>query len=135
MNGSNFVFVIDTNVIFMALYNSWSKAGKVIQLALENKIKIYSSDNIKEEIIRILKKELNYSENELNLTLDSLPIEWVCKDVYFQFLGKTEVKHKPDKPLEALAIALNVRILSADKHFRGNKRKMDVNELLKSFEM
>lgn len=133
MNGSDLVFVIDTNVIFMAVYNSESKAGKVIQLALENKIKIYSSDNIREEIKRLFGKELGFDEEEINLSLDALPIEWVEKGVYSQFLNKTEVKHKADKPLEALAIALNARILSADKHFDGNKRKVSVDELLNKF--
>ncbi len=56
MNGSHnkyyryyviFMAFIDTNVIFMALYDENSKAGKIIQYALENKIKLYSTDKIR----------------------------------------------------------------------------------------
>ncbi len=41
-------FVIDTNVIFMSLYNSGSKSGKIIQLAERGRIMLFSTDIIRE---------------------------------------------------------------------------------------
>ena len=130
MNGS-LKAVIDTNVIFMALYNPESKAGKIIQYAVEGKIHLFSTDTVKEEIKRVLKRELSYTEEELNSTIESLPIAWIGKEIYFSFLPQTKVKHKPDKPIEALSLVLGCGILSADEHFKNVRSLLDVNEFLK----
>ena len=61
-----------------------------------------------------------------------LPVELqVEKEVYNRFLDKTKVKHKSDKPIEALSLVLDCEILSADYHF---KNRIDINKLLKSLE-
>jgi len=130
MNGSNLEkVVVDTNIIFMALYNPYSKAGEIINTAFLNKIKLFSTDSVKEEIIRVLKHEMNLSDIEINKIILSLPITWINKEIYINQLKNTKVKHKPDKPIEALAITLNCGILSGDKHF---KNRMDINILLRN---
>ena len=100
-------FVIDTNVIFMALYDVNSKAGRIIRAAIENKLKLYSSDSVKEEIFRVLKREMLFNEKDISGIIESLPIIWIDKKVYESFLIKTKVKHKADKPIEVLALMLN----------------------------
>jgi len=124
-------FVIDTNVIFMALYDINSKAGRVIRAAIENKIRLYAPDSVKEEIFRVLKREMLFDEKNIADIISSLPISWIDKKIYEFFLTKTKVKHKADKPVEALALMLNCGILSADKHF---KDRINVNEVLKKLE-
>ncbi len=52
------------------------------------------------------------------------------KELYKDYIGKTKVKHKAYKQLEALSLALNCKILSADKHF---KNRVDVNEILEKY--
>ena len=127
MNGILIKVVIDTNVIFMALYDEKSKAGMVIRAAIEGKIKLYSPDSVKEEISRVLTKELNYSKEDIGKCIDALPIEWIGKEIYSPFLERTKVKHKADKPVEAVALMVNCGILSADAHF---KDRININELL-----
>ncbi|MEK6848540.1 MAG: PIN domain-containing protein [Nanoarchaeota archaeon] len=120
MNGSEIIkIVIDTNVIFMAVYDINSKAGKIVSAALENKIMLFSTDTVKEEITRVLKRELNFSDAEINTLIASLPITWLDKLYYHDFISKTKVKHKADKPVEALSLALNCQLLSADAHFKN----------------
>ena len=119
--------VIDTNVLFMALYNRYSKAGKIIESANQNKIKLFSTDTIKEELCRVLKRELNFSDEEIEKTIENLPVTWVKKEIYEKALGKTKGKHKADKPLEALSLILDCGILSADKHF---KNRINIDKLL-----
>lgn len=132
MNGSQIKAVIDTNVIFMAVYEPNSKAGNIINAALNNKIKLYSPDSVKEEICRVLKRELNFTDDEIKEIIFSLPIIWIEKEIYKDFLEKTKTRHKPDKPVEALSLVLNCGILSANKeHF---KERIDVNVLLKELE-
>ena len=127
MSGILIKAVIDTNVIFMALYDEKSKAGRIIDAGIEGKIKLYSPESVKEEISRVLIKELNYSEKDIEKYVDALPIEWIGKEMYLSFLEKTKVKHKADKPVEAVALMLNCGILSADAHF---KDRVDINDLL-----
>lgn len=120
-------FVVDTNVIFMALYDENSKAGKIIEFANKNKIQLFSPESVKEELFRVLKREMDFSEDKINLILDSLPITWIKKEFYEGFLERTSVKHEADKPIEAVALLLDCGILSADKHF---KDRADINKLL-----
>ena len=127
MNYSQIRIVIDTNVIFMSLYNKYSKAGKIIDFALENKIHLYSPESVKKEIIRVLKRELDYSDEQIGIILSGLPITWIGKEIYEMAIIKTKVKHKPDKPIEALSLILNCGILSADNHFSN---RIDINKLL-----
>src|SRR3989344_5421523 len=125
MNGSKINIVIDTNVIFMALYDPTSKAGKVINAAIENKIELYTTDTVQEEIRRVLKREIRLQDEEIEEKIRNLPILWIKKEIYAEFINKTKVKHKADKPLEALSILLNCGILSADHHF---KNRLDINK-------
>ena len=132
MNGSNVIrIVIDTNVLFMALYNPFGKAGKIIELANKEKIKLFSTDTVKQELSNVLRRELDFSEEQIILNILKLPITWVEKEVYSEFLDKTKVKHKADKPVEALSLVLNCGILSADYHF---KNRIDINRLLDDLE-
>jgi len=131
MNGSeNIKLVIDTNIIFMSLYNPESKAGLIIEKAIENKIILYSPDSVKQELKKVLKRELGLLEEEIKQIINSLPIIWIEKEIYLPVMDKTNVKHKPDKPIEALAIILNCRILTADTDFNHIKQKINVNEIL-----
>jgi len=119
--------VIDTNVIFMAFYNPNNKAGQIISHANSSKIKLFSPDTVKEEINRVLKKELSLTDNEIKNMIESLPIIWVEKEIYEKELPNTKVKHKPDKPIEALARIIGCDILSADTDF---KNRLNINKLL-----
>jgi predicted nucleic acid-binding protein len=136
MNGSKQIpkIVIDTNAIFMALYNPLGKAGRIFDLANKEKINLFSTDTVRLEIIRVLKRELKWEDELINEKVNSLPIIWVEKDIYSNLLNKTKVKHKADKPIEALSLVLNCDILSADEHFKDLKNRADIDRLLKSLE-
>lgn len=132
MNGSEILkAVIDTNVIFMAVYNPESKAGKIIKFVNKNKILLFSPDVVKSELLRVLKRELGMSDDEINFIIDRLPISWIDKEIYKPALNKTKVKHKADKPSEALSLILNCKVLSADFHF---KERMNINKLIEMLE-
>ena len=120
--------VVDTNVFFMSLYNPEGKAGKIINSAIKGKIHLFSPDTVKEELYRVLKKEIGFSDYEINFIIDNLPVTWVDRGIYKNFIDKTKVKYKADKPIEALSLVLDCGVLSADKHF---KNRINVNELLK----
>ena len=125
--------VIDTNIIFMAWYNPSGKCAEVLRKAREGKTELFASDSVKKEIIRLFKKN-NFTDEEIKEYLGDFPINWIDKELYQDFLEKTKVKHKADKPIEALALVLNCGILTADRHFDNVKNKINIDELLAELE-
>ncbi len=130
MNGIPIKIVIDTNIIFMSIYDRKGNAAKIIDLANEGKILLYAPISVREEIFNVLKKEFDWDEQEIEDDIGELPIKWVEKEIYQGAMEKTKVKHKADKPIEALALILNCGILTADKHFDTIKNKLKVDDLL-----
>ena len=128
MVGSDIRAVIDTNAIFMSLYNEKGKAGRILEFANQNKIQLFSPESVKEELIIVLKKEMYLSEDKISFIINRLPIIWVKKEVYEEKIQDVKVKHKPDKPVEALSIVLGCGILSADTDF---EETINIDELLK----
>lgn len=123
--------VIDTNILFMAWYNPSGKCADVLKRASEGKLEIYAPDSVKKEIFSVLKREALLTVQEIEEFLSDFEINWVDYDIYGKFLEKTKVKHKPDKPVEATALALDCGVLSADHHF---KNRIDIDKLLKTIE-
>ena len=122
--------VIDTNIIFMAWYNPFGKCAEVIRKARQNKIQLFSSDSVKKEILVVFKRH-GLNEEEIKEFLDDIPITWIEKEVYESVLDKTKVKHKADKPVEAVALILECGVLSANKHFKDAK---NIDELLEDID-
>ncbi len=121
--------VIDTNILFMAWYNPSGKCAEVLKRAGKGSLEIYVPDSVKKEIFSVLKREALLSVQEIEDFLSDFEINWVDEDIYRKFLDKVKVKHKPDKPVEAAALALGCGILSADYHF---KNRIDIDNLLKN---
>lgn len=126
---------IDTNIIFMFLYNAHSKAGLIIKAAEEGKIALVSTDSVKEEIKKLVKRELNYTDFDADSMIENLPITWYDREIYISFLEKANIMpHKPDRPLVALALLLNCDILSANykdfKHVKKFVKVWEIDELL-----
>ena len=120
--------VIDTNILFMVWYNLEGKCSKILNMANKGKIEIYAPDSVKVGVFRILGKYLSIEEVEDFLS--DFEINWTERAIYERFLDKVKVKHKPDKPIEALSLALECGVLSADKHFNITKNKIDIDKLI-----
>lgn len=111
--------VIDTNIIFSALYNLRSNAGILLFHAIEGQIELFGSAYIRGELERNLKGRLGYTKEEFHETFNSLPINWIEDEGYlakFEEAGKL-IKNKKDVPILALALYLNCDIVSGDDHF------------------
>ncbi len=113
--------VIDTNVIFSALYDLRSGAGKLLTCAIEGRIELYGSAYIKRELERNLKGKLDYTEEEFKETIKALPIKWIEDERYSKEVRKAEklIKHKRDAPVLALALHLKCGVVSGDGHFHS----------------
>ena len=134
MSGIQIKIVIDTNIIFMAWHNPLGKCAQVLRKSREGKLKLFSPISVKEEITRLFHDE-GLRDEKIEEFLEDFSIYWVERELYEHFLEETTVKHKADKPLEAVALLLNCDILSADEHFKNVKQKINIDELLKNLEI
>ncbi|MHA1590065.1 MAG: PIN domain-containing protein [Candidatus Njordarchaeales archaeon] len=115
--------IIDTNVIFSALYNPRSSPGIILLSAIEGLIKLIAPESVKDEIIQILKEKLEFSDEEAHSIISSLPIEWVEKEVYEDYLAEARemIRDETDAPLIALHLITNYPIITGDKEILGTE--------------
>ena len=120
--------VIDTNIIFSALYNPHSKAGGIILFAIEGKIELYAPESVKSELTKILEKKLDYEKEEIEETVISLPITWIEKGIYEKYKEEFDLKDENDRSVAACCLILNCALLTGDKDF-DNVKKIKVMKL------
>ena len=118
-------FVIDTNIIFSGIYDLESNAGKILLLAAEEKIELFSPEYVKQELVKILQIKLKFTEQEVSDIILALPIKWIEIEIFENELAraKESISHEDDVPVLACALALGIDILSGDKHFKDIKIK------------
>ena len=121
-------FVIDTNIIFSALYNPHSKAGEIILFAIEGKIELYAPESVKSELTKILEKKLDYEKEEIEETITSLPITWIEKEIYEEYKEEFDLRDENDRSVAACCLILNCALLTGDKDF-DNVKKIKVMSL------
>ncbi len=117
--------VIDTNIVFSALYDLRSKAGRLLFLAIEDKVDLIASGYIREELERGLKGKLGYTDEEFKETVKTLPIRWIDDERYLKEWDNAAklIAHKRDVPILALALHLKCGVVSGDEHFLKVKHK------------
>jgi len=120
--------VIDTNIIFSALYNPDSKAGGIILFAIEGKIELYAPESVKSELTKILEKKLDYEKEEIEETITSLPITWIEKEIYEEYKEEFDLRDDNDRSVAACCLILNCALLTGDKDF-DNVKKIKVMSL------
>lgn len=125
MKTSKRTVIVDTNIIFSALYDLKSMAGRLLFFAIEGKINLVGSEYIKRELERNLKEKLDYTEEEFKETVNTLPIEWIEDERYLKEIDKAAklIAHKRDIPILALALYMRCGVASGDEHFRKVKYK------------
>ena len=118
--------VVDTNVIFSALYDPDSSAGKLILKALEGEMELSAPESVKDELERNLMKKLHYTRMEVNEVLAALPVRWIEEEIYSPAVGlcRKYLTHKKDIPVLASAIVLEREIVSGDRHLLSIKPKL-----------
>ena len=130
-------FVLDTNIIFSGIYNLDSNAGRILLLAAEGKVELFSPEYVRIELTVILKKKLGFSEPEVEEIISFLPVKWIEEELYSESKAKASslISHEKDIPVLACALSLGVDIISGDEHFQKIKtRKIKIWKLKKALE-
>ncbi|MEE8402848.1 MAG: PIN domain-containing protein [Candidatus Hydrothermarchaeaceae archaeon] len=125
MKTSRPTVVIDTNILFSALYDLRSGAGRLLFFAIEGRINLVASEYIKRELERNLKEKLEYTDEEFEETVNALPVSWIEDERYSKEMDGAAklIAHKRDIPILALVIHMKCGIVSGDEHFLKVKSK------------
>lgn len=117
--------VIDTNVIVSGLYDPDSPPGRVLEAAAEGKVLLCAPDSVREELRRVLKEALDYSETEVDSMLRALPIDWIERAVYDEDLARARalIRDPDDAPVLACGFALACDIVSGDKDLHAARQR------------
>ena len=118
--------VIDTNVLFSALYDPASTPGRIILLAIEEKVELFAPATVRDELERALRGKLRYSDDEWEATLSALPVESVEGAIWEAFMerAKAAITDPDDAPVVALALALQCGIVSGDNAFHPLRKRI-----------
>ncbi|MBI4393383.1 MAG: PIN domain-containing protein [Euryarchaeota archaeon] len=116
--------VIDTNVLFSALYAPQSFPGLVLLAGADGTVDLYATDTIESELERTLKWKLDYSEDDWRFTRERLPITWLAAEEYSMAIAKASsvLSDKGDVPVLAAALVLRAPVVSGDRGFSNAHR-------------
>ncbi|MBM4249068.1 MAG: PIN domain-containing protein [Euryarchaeota archaeon] len=124
--------VLDANILFSALYDMDSTAGRLLLLAIDGEVRLVSTEHVKEEMERILASKLGYSKDELGGLVAALPVDWIGRGIYEEELAEaTRILADPaDASLLACAAVLGCEVVSGDREVLASKfRKVKVRRL------
>jgi len=118
--------IVDTNVLFSALYESNSNAGRLILQAIEGKFSLFAPELVKNELERNLVEKLAYTKKEAREAVVALPVKWIEKDMYATAIetARRYVSHEADLPILACSLVTGYNIVSGDKHLLSVKLKI-----------
>lgn len=137
--------VVDTNVLFSALYDPASTCGQILFLAIEGELTLIAPETVRDEIDRTLQKKLGYAPAEAAATILALPVDWIEQVEYASRLeeareaiglvpqnkaettrpaGRVGIRDPSDAALVALALAKGADIVSGDKGFHPLKKNV-----------
>ncbi len=116
-------YIVDTNVIFSAVYKLESNAGKLLFLAIEGKVKLFAPEYVKRELTGKLKTKLRFSDEEVHTIITALPVRWIEDEIYQHMVEKANsmISDPKDVPILACAIAVGMDIITGDRDFHRLK--------------
>lgn len=111
--------VVDTNVLFSALYDPSSVPGRVIELALEREVTLFAPESVLRELERTLRGKLGYTDEQWSSTRSAIPVEWIEPEVYEPGLATagSAISDPDDVPVIATALVVDAPVLSGDGDF------------------
>jgi len=118
-------YVVDTNVIFSALYDMSSNAGELLFLAIEKELELFSTEHVCEELRDILIEKLGYSVNGIDALMKALPVEWVEREIYEDNMQKAleVLSDEADASLLACGAAMRCEVITGDRKVLSSRFK------------
>ena len=128
--------VVDTNIVFHAVYKPESPYAKLFIMAIEGEVFLFSPDSVKEELKKVISKLL--PEHFLLDFIESLPTKWIQKEIYSDFMEEADklIEHNKDVPIVACALLLNCGVITMDtdfdnKHLKKRIKLWKISDIVK----
>jgi predicted nucleic acid-binding protein len=124
--------VVDANILFSALYDMDSTAGRLLFLAIDDLVQLFSTEHVKEEMETILVGKLGYARDEVGELIASLPVEWIECGIYSEELKEASriLDDAADASLLAVATVLGCDVVTGDNEILAAKfHKVNVRRL------
>lgn len=117
--------VIDTNVIVSGLYDPDSPPGRVLDAGVTGTLGLCAPEAVRIELRRVLREVLDYLEDDIERTLEALPVEWIEEEVYRDDLSEAAraLRDPDDAPILACGFALGCDIVSGDKDLHAARQR------------
>lgn len=117
--------IVDTNILYSALYKPDGVTGLIVGKAIEGECSLYAPDIVREELRRNLVRRLRMAEDQVEFVISALPVEWLDRTIYEKEVSTAAsiVEHEADIPILASALALNLPIVSGNKHLHTRSVK------------
>jgi len=115
--------VIDTNILFSALYNINGIERKILNIIIKSQeIQLFAPDIFWEEIIRNLQSKLDYKAEDIDNLISKFDIIEVPFEKYKEKIleAKKLISHENDTPFIAVCLLINAPIWSGNEnHFKN----------------
>ena len=110
-------YIIDANIIFSALYKMESNAGRLLLMAIDDEVDLISTEHIEDELKRITRDKLHFSDEEIVEILGSLPVKWFEREIYADGMNDAmkKISDEGDASLLALAALSGYEIITGDR--------------------
>jgi predicted nucleic acid-binding protein len=110
--------ILDTNVIYSALYKPEGVCGRIILGGTSPLVKLYSIDFALEELCTNLDLKMRLSKEPIDLIISSLSLEWIPREIYSRLLGRAMgiVRDQQDSPFVAASMATGFPLVTGDRH-------------------
>jgi len=114
-------YLVDANILFSALYRMESNAGALLMKAIEGQVQLYSTENVFDEMKRIIHDELGFEKEEVDHVISSLPVDWIERDVYMEDLEEAlrEIDDEGDASLLSCAHLTGMEVITGDRKLLG----------------
>jgi len=111
--------VVDTNVLFSALYDPESPPGRIVEFALEGTVELYAPETVRAELRDVLVRKLDYTKDEWSETKQALPVEWIDEPVYEGEIeeARSAIADEDDAPVVAASLVTGAPVVSGDGDF------------------
>ena len=117
------IAIIDTNIIFSALYKPDSNPGLILLLAILDRIELVAPLAVRREIREKLVGKLRFGDQEALYIISALPIRWVEDEIVQDLIPRAQniIADRDDAPIVALQILTGYPIITGDNELLENK--------------
>ena len=110
-------------MLYSTLHKPSGVCGRIVVRGAEASVDLYSIDLARDELRANLARKMNMKRNEIELIIESLPIQWIPREAYLDQLQKAIriVGKQPDAAFLAASLATGIPLITGDKDLQSQR--------------